>query len=124
MQIRHRMLLVGLLCIVGSGCVGEKVASVKEDPIRDNREAQYDKWVGKTKSDRIRAIGMPSQCLPLKNGGEACEWRSVQPGVIFTYNHYGVASCWSDSVSLEQSVKDGCDKGIGSSSSVTYTTPH
>lgn len=63
-----------LLCSNGLGCE----AYYKEE--LDKWEVErWNKWLGKTKDDRIREIGPPDKCSHLSSDEEACEWR--QSGV-------------------------------------------
>ena len=34
----------------------------------------WDAWVGTSKDDRVKELGVPTRCHAFKSGGEACEW--------------------------------------------------
>ncbi len=61
---------------------------------------KWDKWIGSTKDERIRELGIPNKCHTFKDGGEVCEW-SVQQidgryeTIGLTFNSSGKACEWS-----------------------------
>ena len=100
------ILLIGLM-LAGCGVmeaytdVGRAIFQSKEER-KTQQGARLNKWLGKTKTDRIQAVGFPDQCSALQNGGELCEWRFDQgeTRVLYTYNSNGVATAWRANTSL------------------------
>ena|SRR2546427_3166326 len=100
-----------MLCASGISCG----AYYKEQ--LDAMEPQWNQWIGKTKDERIKAMGPPDKCETLTTGEEVCEWRSsgvsgggsysAQTGYgsssvsswehrrIFTYDRDHIARSWS-----------------------------
>lgn len=56
------MALVGLLSV---GCAAS---------MYDKASQSWDTWIGTSKDDRVRNLGIPTRCHAFKSGGEACEW--------------------------------------------------
>ena len=71
-------------------------------------------WLGQLKSERIRIVGPPAECVPLSSAEERCEWRSpwvtssdesasvpsstASPEgqrISFVYDRSGLARSWS-----------------------------
>jgi hypothetical protein len=56
-------------------------------------------FLGKSKEERIRVVGVPNQCVPLKQGWETCEWvpktSGIEQQIAYTYNSEQVAMAWS-----------------------------
>ena len=122
---RPQILVLSLLVIVGSsGCASQPSKLI------DNN---LNPWLGKTKDERIRLIGAPSQCVALSNGDEACSWimtdaetqtdcppdfvhgghrcsgsgSSGEHHVVMVYDRNGIAQEWNYRGSLgERSSKD------------------
>lgn len=53
-------IMVGLL-----GCVGH---------MYEEAAHKWDAWIGTSKDDRVRDLGVPARCHAFKTGGEMCEW--------------------------------------------------
>lgn len=61
-----------------------------------------ERWIGKTKGERVRIRGAPEQCAMVSSGEEICQWRDFQAHdgtsatslLVFTYTA-GVATDWS-----------------------------
>jgi hypothetical protein len=55
----------------------------------DRAEPQWNQWLGKTKDERIKALGPPDKCETLTTGEEVCEWRSggVTGGGSYSNEH-------------------------------------
>ncbi|MDQ6733789.1 MAG: hypothetical protein M3Z35_06690 [Nitrospirota bacterium] len=75
-------------------------------------------WIGKHRDEQVKAIGSPTQCTTLRDGGSVCDWRdqgshgvacppdpvygghrcngggSWEHHVIFTYDAAGFAREW------------------------------
>lgn len=96
----------------------------------DRAELQWNQWLGKTKDERIKAVGPPDRCETLTTGEEVCEWRSggVSGGGsysdgqgsssvsswehrrIFTYDRDHITRSWSYSGSLGQRHSKDADR--------------
>ncbi len=66
--------LVGLMAIPGCALLQSRLANPMTEI--DN---SLNRWLGKSKDERIRRAGPPAQCAKLSNGDEACSW--VRGGV-------------------------------------------
>lgn len=40
----------------------------------------WDSWIGTTKDDRVRSLGIPTKCYAFQGGGEVCEWTVPMEG--------------------------------------------
>ena len=40
----------------------------------DKAAQSWDAWIGTSKDERVRDLGIPTRCHVFKGGGEACEW--------------------------------------------------
>ena len=93
-------------------------ACVSSFPSRPT-DAELNSWLGKTKDEMVKAVGLPVGCRFRDSGEEVCEWRRTwyqsQPGqpphsgrirfdlepstwvelIIYTYNQSGKATMWS-----------------------------
>ncbi len=56
------LLLFGVVSI--AGCVASY----------DKAALSWDAWVGTSKDERVKDLGIPTRCHAFKAGGEACEW--------------------------------------------------
>jgi hypothetical protein len=61
---------------------------------------QWDKWLGSTKDERIRELGIPTRCHKFQDGGEVCEWSvPTQDGrnetIGLTFDTTGKTCQWS-----------------------------
>ena len=115
-------LAVFMCCLVMTACgamegVGDNIASLfkTSSQYREESAARFNKWLGKHKDERIKAIGPPVKCAVLSSGEESCEWSksgisgsgsasggqgsssfsSWEHRVIFTYDREGIARQWS-----------------------------
>jgi hypothetical protein len=60
----------------------------------------WDSWMGSSKDDRIKDMGIPTRCHSFKDGSEVCEWTVPQQDgrqdlVGVTFNGKGQACAWS-----------------------------
>jgi len=39
-----------------------------------NKTESWDAWIGTSKDDLVKKVGVPTRCHTYKSGGEACEW--------------------------------------------------
>ena len=42
--------------------------------IYDKAGNSWDAWIGTSKDDRVKDLGIPIRCHTFKSGGETCEW--------------------------------------------------
>jgi len=40
----------------------------------DDSAHKWDAWLGTSKDDRVRELGIPTRCHAFRAGGEVCEW--------------------------------------------------
>jgi hypothetical protein len=71
-----------VLLVVAISLSGCGLRQLKEARAAAEIDSKLNPWLGKTKDERIRRLGPPTQCAPLSNGDEACSW--VQGGVQTT----------------------------------------
>jgi hypothetical protein len=63
MRGRTSMLaLVGMLTAACASTIYDKAAQT------------WDTWLGASKDERVRDLGIPTRCHTFRGGGEACEW--------------------------------------------------
>ncbi len=60
-----RMHCIVLLSVLTIGCA---------NTMYDTAAASWDTWIGVSKDDRVREMGIPTRCHTFKSGGESCEW--------------------------------------------------
>ena len=100
----------GLILIIFGGCAvietsSELVGGGLFASRKDRQEKQGQKlelWIGKTKAERVRVIGVPEQCAMTASKEEVCQWRFFEAAggttnyslVVFTYTA-DVATDWS-----------------------------
>jgi hypothetical protein len=82
-------LVAGLLTV--AGCAGQEV---------NEYAPKWDAWMGSSKDERIREMGIPTKCHSFKDGGEVCEWSVQQQDgrqelIGLTFNAKGQACQWS-----------------------------
>ena len=65
------LLLFGLMAmgLTVAGCVNQEIHEYSP---------KWDSWMGSTKDDRIKEMGIPTRCHSFKDGGEVCEWMIPQ----------------------------------------------
>lgn len=67
---------------------------------------RWNVWLGKTKDERIRELGLPDRCAVLTTGEEVCEWRKLgvnwEHKLSFIYDGQRIAREWSYSGSWGQ----------------------
>jgi hypothetical protein len=63
MTIRSQV--VGLVMLLTTGCMAS---------VYDKATHSWEGWIGTSKDDRVRDLGIPMRCHAFKTGGEACEW--------------------------------------------------
>lgn len=54
---------IGLLAL--AGCANQEIHEYSP---------KWDSWMGTSKDDRIKEMGIPTRCHSFKDGGEVCEW--------------------------------------------------
>jgi hypothetical protein len=54
-----------LATLLTAGCAGA---------IYDRAETSWNAWIGSSKDDRVKDLGIPTRCHTFKSGGEVCEW--------------------------------------------------
>lgn len=52
-------------------------------------------YLSRTKEDRVRVFGPPSQCTSLGPAGETCLWRTPTQQIAFAYDREGYARSWA-----------------------------
>jgi hypothetical protein len=107
---RARYLLLLILALGVGGCTTvenfwrtEVVNVYAPRYSRDNDKARLvdslNYFLGKSKDERVRVVGAPVQCVPLKQGWETCEWlpkvSGVEQQIGYTYNSEQIAVAWS-----------------------------
>ncbi|HMZ54524.1 MAG TPA: hypothetical protein PKV55_12770 [Nitrospira sp.] len=80
---------VGLLTL--AGCVNQEIHEYSP---------KWDSWMGSSKDDRIKEMGIPTRCHTFKEGGEVCEWMvPLQDGrqdlIGLTFTPKGQVCQWS-----------------------------
>jgi len=74
-----------------AGCTGSAL---------DDSAHKWDAWLGTSKDDRVRELGIPTRCHAFRSGGEVCEW-SMRTGpdtvdsISLTFDPRGVACQWT-----------------------------
>ncbi|MGC3973701.1 MAG: hypothetical protein QM771_04865 [Nitrospira sp.] len=58
---------------LGVMAVGLTLAGCMNQEIHEY-SPKWDSWMGSTKDDRIKEMGIPTRCHSFKDGGEVCEW--------------------------------------------------
>lgn len=61
----HLRIVFVMTSLLAWGCGGSYI---------ENRTQSWDAWVGTSKDDRVKELGIPTRCHTFKSGGEACEW--------------------------------------------------
>ncbi|MCK6499134.1 MAG: hypothetical protein L6Q38_06600, partial [Nitrospira sp.] len=74
-----------------SGCVNQEIHEFSP---------MWDAWMGSTKDERIKEMGIPTKCHSFKDGSEVCEWSIPQQDgrqdvIGLTFNGKGQACQWS-----------------------------
>ena len=82
-------LAAGLLAL--AGCVNQEILEYTP---------KWDSWMGSSKDDRIKEMGIPTKCHSYKDGGEVCEWSVPQQDgrqdlIGVSFNSKGQACQWS-----------------------------
>lgn len=82
-------LMAGVLTL--AGCVNQEIHEYSP---------KWDSWMGSSKDDRIKEMGIPTRCHSFKDGGEVCEWSIPQQDgrqdlIGLTFNPKGQACQWS-----------------------------
>ena len=86
----ERLIVLILAVFLIVGCVGKSFG---------DHTTLWNSWVGSTKDDRVRELGIPTRCHQFKNGGEMCEWpyRTGIDGadiVNLSFNSKGIVCQW------------------------------
>jgi hypothetical protein len=91
-----------LVCLILSSCEGfDLVGKTSLPGLSSPDEGKkflveaLNYWVGRSKEERIRVFGAPTQCTKLNTGHEVCEWKNEKQQVAFNFDPRGVASSWS-----------------------------
>ena len=79
------------MVLTAAGCLNQEIHEFSP---------KWDSWMGSTKDDRIRDMGIPTKCHSFKDGAEVCEWAVPQQDgrqdlVGVTFNGKGQACAWS-----------------------------
>ena len=74
-----------------AGCVNQEIHEYSP---------KWNSWMGSSKDDRIKDMGIPTKCHSFKDGGEVCEWSIPQQDgrqdlIGLTFNRQGQACAWS-----------------------------
>ncbi len=82
-------LAAGLLTL--AGCLNQEIHEYSP---------KWDSWMGSSKDDRIKDMGIPTRCHSFKDGGEVCEWSVPQQEgrqdlIGLTFNSKGQVCQWS-----------------------------
>jgi hypothetical protein len=83
------LLLVGLLMGL-TGCAESAL---------DDSAYRWDAWLGTSKDERVRELGIPTRCHAFRSGGEVCEW-PLRAGpdtvdtISLTFDPRGTACEW------------------------------
>ncbi|MCC2640103.1 MAG: exported protein of unknown function [Nitrospira sp.] len=61
---------------------------------------KWDSWMGSSKDERIKEMGIPTRCHSFADGGEVCEWSIPQQDgrqelIGLTFDGKGKACQWS-----------------------------
>lgn len=80
---------IGLLTL--TACVSQEIHEFSP---------KWDSWMGSSKDDRIKEMGIPTRCHTFKEGGEVCEWMvPLQDGrqdlIGLTFTPKGQVCQWS-----------------------------
>ena len=88
------VLLVTIVVAALSGCDTVMCNLGNCGPLLDEAQVGWDGWLGKSKDDRIKSIGLPASCTTLTSGEEMCEWRDggVSGGGSYNPNFGGSSS--------------------------------
>ncbi len=86
-----RLIVLSMSLFFIVGCVGKNLG---------DHTTLWNSWIGSTKDDRVRELGVPTRCHQFKNGGEMCEWpyrTGINPvdNVSLSFNPKGVVCQWS-----------------------------
>jgi hypothetical protein len=65
--------IAAVMLLALSACAGHML---------ENASLKWDSWVGTTKDDRVRDLGIPARCHTFKSGGEICEWSMLWKGEV------------------------------------------
>lgn len=90
MKTRLSLAVVAALLIF-PGCMNQEIHEYSP---------KWDAWMGSSKDDRIKDMGIPTKCHSFKEGGEVCEWSVPQQDgrqdlIGLTFNAKGQACQWS-----------------------------
>lgn len=69
------------------------------DSALDDSASRWDAWLGASKDERVRELGIPTRCHAFRSGGEVCEW-PLRAGpdtvdtISLTFDPRGTACEW------------------------------
>jgi len=63
-HVRLSLLVIGFVTGLAA-CTGSAL---------DDSAHKWDAWLGTSKDDRVRELGIPTRCHAFRAGGEVCEW--------------------------------------------------
>lgn len=105
---RLRMNLFALVCLTGvlNGCEfwDKEIVDVYAPNSRRDKEKTFyvqslNTHLGRSKAERIRAVGPPDKCTNKGPTTEICEWtqlsKPLDHSVAYTYGSGGLATAWS-----------------------------
>lgn len=86
-----RVAFVVSLLLELAGCAGQTL---------DDASKKWDAWIGTTKDDRVRELGIPTRCHTFKGGGEVCEWPvkwapDTTDTLALTFDSQGMVCQWT-----------------------------
>lgn len=88
-HVNLSLLVIGL--VIGLvGCIGSAL---------DDSAHKWDAWLGASKDDRVRELGIPTRCHAFRSGGEVCEWPlrtgpDTVDSISLTFDARGAACQW------------------------------
>ena len=72
----HLRILFVMTSLLAWGCDG---------PYLEKENQSWDAWIGISKDDLVKKVGIPTRCHTFKSAGEACEWPVQKPNVAGTF---------------------------------------
>jgi len=88
--VSFSLLVIGFVAGVAA-CTGSAL---------DDSAHRWDSWLGTSKDERVRELGIPTRCHAFRSGGEVCEWPlRAGPDTVdtmsLTFDVRGVACQWA-----------------------------
>ncbi len=89
--MRRRVAFVMSLLLAFAGCAADTV---------NEASRKWDAWIGSSKDERVRDLGIPTRCHAFKDGGEVCEWQvrwapDTTDTLALTFDSRGTVCQWT-----------------------------